>query len=80
MTRLADLLDPDQWLASGKDLSDFPLPEGNNEREAIKLILSPWPELNAHLERWTRVVLERGGRRGIEKIGDAFTEEYLREL
>jgi hypothetical protein len=73
MTKLADLVDPDQWLASGKNLSDFPWPVGNNEREAIKLILSARPELNAHLERWTRKVLERGG-------GRAFTEEYLREL
>jgi hypothetical protein len=56
------------------------MPEGNNEREATELILSAWPELNARLERWTRVVLERGGGRGIEKIGGAFTEEYLREL
>ena len=40
MTSLADLLDPDQWIVSGKNLSDFPWPEGTDEREAIKLILS----------------------------------------
>jgi hypothetical protein len=73
MTKLADLLDPDQWLASGKNLSDFPWPENSNERGAIKLILSAQPELDAHLERWIRRVMERGG-------GDSFTEEYLREL
>jgi hypothetical protein len=40
MASLADLLDPDQWILSGKSLLDFPRPEGNNEREAVKLILS----------------------------------------
>jgi hypothetical protein len=39
MTSLAELLDPDQWIVSGKNLSDFPWPDGNNEREAMKLIL-----------------------------------------
>jgi hypothetical protein len=37
MASLADLLDPDQWIMSGKNLLDFPWPEGNNEREALKL-------------------------------------------
>ncbi len=45
MTGLTDLLDPDQWLASGKKLSDFPLPHGAKEREAVRLILSERPEL-----------------------------------
>ena len=80
MTSLADLLDPDQWIASGKNLSDFPWPEGNNEREAIKLILSTRPVLNAHLERWSKRVMEALGRRGGQKVGDVFAEEYLREL
>ena len=79
MTGLTDLLDPDQWLASGQQLSDFPLPRGANEREAVRLILSERPELDAHLERWSKLVMERGGG-GINKIGDIFTEDYLREL
>jgi hypothetical protein len=38
MTSLADLVDPDQWFVSGNNLLDFPWPDGNNEREAMKLI------------------------------------------
>jgi hypothetical protein len=80
MTSLADLLDPDQWMVSGKNLLDFPWPDGNNEREAMKLILSTRPLLNAHFERWSKRVMEALGRRGGEKVGDVFMEEYLREL
>jgi hypothetical protein len=80
MTSLADLLDPDQWIVSGKNLSDFPWPDGNNEREAMKLILSTRPLLKAHFERWSKRVMEALGRRGGEKVGDVFMEEYLREL
>jgi hypothetical protein len=80
MPSLADLLDPDQWIVSGKNLTDFPLPDGNNEREAMKLILSTRPLLNARMERWSRWVMEALGRRGGEKVGDVFVEEYLREL
>jgi hypothetical protein len=79
MTRLTDLLDPDQWLASGNKLSDFPLPHGASEREAVRLILLAKPELDDHLERWSKLVMERGGG-GVKKIGDVFTEDYLREL
>jgi hypothetical protein len=43
MASIADLLDPDQWILSGKSLLDFPWPEGSNEREAVKLILSRRP-------------------------------------
>ena len=80
MTSLADLLDPDQLIVSGKNLSDFPWPDGSNEREAMKLILSTRPSLKAHFERWSKRVMEALGRRGGEKVGDVFMEEYLREL
>ena len=80
MTSLADLLDPDRWIVSGKNLLDFPWPDGNNEREAMKLILSTRPVLNAHFDRWSKLVMEALGRCGGEKIGDVFVEEYLREL
>jgi hypothetical protein len=53
---------------------------GNNEREAMKLILSTRPLLNAHFERWSKRVMEALGRRGAERVGDVFVEEYLREL
>src|SRR6202166_1176793 len=79
MTSLADLLDPDQWMVSGKNLLDFPWPDGNNEREAMKLIFSTRPLLNAHFEQWSKRVMEALGRRGGEKVGDVFMEEYLRE-
>jgi hypothetical protein len=80
MTSLADLLDPDQWIVSGKSLLDFPWPDGNNEREAMKLILSTRPLLEGHVERWSKRVMEALGRRGGENVGDVFVEEYLREL
>ena len=80
MTSLADLLDPDQWIVSGKNLLDFPWPDGSNEREAVKLILSTRPVLSAHFERWSKLVMEAFGRRGGEKVGDVFVEGYLREL
>lgn len=80
MTSLADLLDPDQWVASGKTLLDFPWPDGNNEREAVKLIFLARPQLGAHLERWSKGVMEALGRRGGENVSDVFVEEYLREL
>jgi hypothetical protein len=57
MTSLADLLDPDQWMVSGKNLLDFRWPDGNNEREAVKLILSTRPLLRAHFERWSKRVM-----------------------
>jgi hypothetical protein len=76
MTSLADLLDPDQWMTSGKNLTDFPWPD----REAMTLILSARPLLNAHVERWSRRVMEALGRRGGDKVGEVFVEEYLREL
>jgi hypothetical protein len=50
MASLADLLDPDQWIMSGKNLLDFPWPEGNNEREAVKLIVSTRPPLNQRVQ------------------------------
>jgi hypothetical protein len=34
---LAELLDPDKWIASGKNLTDFPWPDDANEREAMEL-------------------------------------------
>ena len=80
MASLADLLDPDQWMTSGKNLTDFPWPDGNNEREAMKLILSTRPLLNAHVERSSKRVMEALGRRGGDKVGEVFVEEYLREL
>lgn len=80
MTSLADLLDPDQWMTSGKNLTDFPWPGGNDEREAMKLILAARPLLNAHVERWSKRVMEALGRRGGDKVGEVFVEEYLREL
>lgn len=80
MTSFADLLDPDQWIVSGKNLLDFPWPDGNNEQEAMKLILSTRPLLKAHVERWSKRVMEALGRRGGENVGDVFVEEYLREL
>jgi hypothetical protein len=46
----------------------------------MKLILSARPLLNAHHERWSRLVMDALGRRGGEKVGDVFVEEYLREL
>jgi hypothetical protein len=76
MTSLADLLDPDQWMTSGKNLTDFPWPNGTNEREAMKLILSTKPLLNAPVERWSKRVMEALGRRGGEKVGEVFVEEY----
>jgi hypothetical protein len=61
----------------GQKSVGFPWPDGNNEREAMKLILSTRPLLKAHFERLSKRVL---GRRGGEKVGDVFVEEYLREL
>jgi hypothetical protein len=80
MTSLADLLDPDQWMGSGKSLLDFPWPDGTDEQEAMKLILSARPLLKGHVERWSKRVMEALGRRGGENVGDVFVEEYLREL
>jgi hypothetical protein len=50
------------------------------KREGMKLILSTRPLLNAHIERWSKRVMEALGRRGGERVGDVFVEEYLREL
>jgi hypothetical protein len=64
----------------GQKSVGFPWPDGNNEREAMKLILSTRPLLKAHFERRFKRVMEALGRRGGEKVGDVFVEEYLREL
>jgi hypothetical protein len=37
MTSLADLLDPDLWMASGKKLTDFPWPDGDNSIQAASI-------------------------------------------
>jgi hypothetical protein len=79
-TSLGELLDPDKWIASGKNLTDFPWPDGANEREAMKLILCARPMLNAHVERWSKLVMKTLGGRGGENVGDVFVEENLREL
>jgi hypothetical protein len=79
-TSLAELLDPDKWIASGKNLTDFPWPDGANEREAMKLILCARPMLSTHVQRWSALVTKTLGRRGGENVGDVFVEEYLREL
>ena len=71
---------PDKWIASGKNLTDFPWPDGANEREAMKLILCARPMLNTHVERWSKLVMKTLGRRGGENVVDVFVEEYLREL
>ena len=63
----------------GQKSVGFPWPDGNNEREAMKLILSTRPLLKSHVERWSKRVMEALGRRGGEKVGDVFVEEYLRE-
>ena len=47
--------------------------------EAIKLILTTRPVLNVHLERWSKRVMEALGRRGGEKVGEVFVEDYLWE-
>ena len=80
MTSLVELLDPDRWMKSGKSPLRFPWPDGNNEHEAMKLILSTRPLLQDRVERWSRRVMEALGRRGGENVGDVFVEEYLREL
>jgi hypothetical protein len=67
-------------MASGKNLTDFPWPDGNNEREAMKLILSTRPSLSTHVERWSKRVMEALGRRGGDKVSEVFMEDYLREL
>jgi hypothetical protein len=77
---LADLLDPDKWIAAGRKLADFPMAEGKNERAAMMLILSDKPELHAHLERWMRQIADTGRGRGDERIGSVLTEENFREL
>ena len=46
----------------------------------MKLILSKRPLLNAHVERWSKRVMEALGRRRGDKVGEVFVEEYLREL
>jgi hypothetical protein len=69
-TSLAELLDPDKWIASGKNLTDFPWPDGANEREAMELILCARPMLNAHVERWSKLAMKTLGRRGGENVGD----------
>jgi hypothetical protein len=67
-------------MVSGKSLLDFPWPDGADEQEAMKLILSARPLLKGHVERWSKRVMEALGRRGGENVGDVFVEEYLREL
>ena len=46
----------------------------------MRLILSAQPLLSAHVGRWSNRVMETLARRGGEKVGDVFVEEYLREL
>ena len=52
MTTLADLIDPDKWMASGRDLGDLAWPaKTENQRKAVLLILADRPGLAMHLTR-----------------------------
>ena len=65
----------------GQNLTDFPWPDGNNEREAMKLILAPPAATEFAYGAVVKTrVMEALGRRGGDKVGDVFVEEYLREL
>jgi len=57
-------------MTSRKNLTDFPWPDGDNEREAMKLILSTRPLLNAHVERWSKRVTEarREGKPTMKRV------------
>jgi hypothetical protein len=77
---LADLINPDRWIASGMNLVDFPWPadSDHNERQAMNLILANHPQLRMHLGRWGSRIAECGG--GSQKLGDVLSERRLREL
>ena len=78
MATLTDLLDPDKWMADGRNLMDFPWPgETLNEREAIKLILKDRPGLAAHLARWMSRIQELHGDHSVT-IGSVLSEKQVR--
>lgn len=78
MSTLTDLLDPDKWLADGRNLMAFPWPgETNAEREAINLLLKGRAPLAMHLARWmTRIRSLHGDQSAT--IGSVLSEKQIR--
>jgi len=80
MTALADFLNPDKWIASGRNLADLAWPpHTENEREAVRWILADKSELAAHLGRWGSRIKDHLVTR-FQKVRDVLTEEQLRDL
>ncbi|HEY5379909.1 MAG TPA: hypothetical protein VIJ78_10290 [Pseudolabrys sp.] len=71
-------IDPDQWIASGKKLSELTFSQSEKDRKLMALALEDHPELAAHLSRWTIRVGKLVGQE--KKVGDVLTEETLRAL
>ena len=81
MTKLVDLLDPDKWMASGRNLMDFPWPsETENEHKAVLLILEDHPKLALHLARWGAWITEHLAVEPSKPVRKMLTEEQVRDL
>jgi hypothetical protein len=78
---LTDLLDPDKWMADGRNLMDFPWPgETTKERAAIKILLADRPALAMHIARWGSRIQDAGSGMPQEGIGVVLTEDQLRRM
>ena len=64
----------------GQNSLGFPLAGQQQRTRGYEAHFFTRPQLGAHLERWSKGVMEALGRRGGENVSDVFVEEYLREL
>jgi hypothetical protein len=67
-----DQYDPDEWIAAGKNLTDYPYPPDQSAEAQ--------PEVRAHLARWFTLCLEFNGTRGGKGLADKLTEEEARVI
>jgi hypothetical protein len=78
---MADFLDLDQWIASGRAIRDFPWPgETPNERKAIALILADRPQLAAHIGRWGTRLVEAAAHDPHKNVLEVLSEKELIDL
>jgi hypothetical protein len=76
-----DQYDPDEWMAAGNNLLDYPYPpDGGADQRPMLRAIEGRPKLHAHLQRWFRVSLEFNRERGGNGLADKLTEDEARLL
>ena len=78
--RLINQYDPDEWMAAGNQLLDYPYPPDGESHELMLSVIESRPKLHAHLQRWFTVSLEFNRERGGKGLASKLTEDEARVL